>query len=119
MAIVHVLWSEDISYVMYGSVPSPCRSAGLGGETPQVSRAGSRGPQATPTAGLASNREGGLLYSRGGRFMKGGGWFIKRGSIIKSFGVPNGAATHRHLTHRTHTHTSPLAHLRSEVPTLT
>ena len=47
-----------IGDVLYGSVPSPCRSGGPGGEAPRVSREGLGGPQAPPTVGPPSNGGG-------------------------------------------------------------
>ena len=47
--------------VLYGSVPSPCRSGSPGGETPRVSSGGLGGPQALPTVGPPSNGGGHFL----------------------------------------------------------
>ena len=58
MARVHVLWPEDMSYFLYGSVPSPCRSGSPGNEAPWISKGGLGRQQASPTATPPPNEGG-------------------------------------------------------------
>ena len=50
-----------IGDVLYGSVASPCRSGGPGGEAPRESRRGLGGALGHPNGGVSLQRGGGTL----------------------------------------------------------
>ena len=69
IAIGDLLWLQEISYghrkspmaigdVLYGSVPSPCKSGGPEGEAPRVSRGSLGGGAGPPNSGPSFQRGG-------------------------------------------------------------